>query len=214
MRSRRTASRYSSRDCELRSLGDLERQLQPRRVEERADGLALVDAADRLRKEGRHGEDLELPGARGRGTERHGIRGDELHDAALGETLRGVARQQRVRARDVDLVDAALLQDTDRVEDRRAREDLVVDDDRALLVDVPDDPNDLALSTVVAVCLLHEDERNAQRLGNAPSDVCVTEIRHDERDAVRILFDDRAERLDEEIARRKLVAGDREEALD
>src|SRR5438309_8522332 len=127
----------------------------------------------------------------------------------LSASFCGVPGQDRVSAADIDLVDAALVQDANRVEDRRTGVDLVVDDDRALLVDVADDRDDLTPAAVVAMRLLHEDERDLQRLGDPASGVGVAEVRHDQRDAVRVLLDDRTERLDEQVTRRELVTGDR-----
>ncbi len=104
-------------------------------------------------------------------------------------------------AADIDLVHAALLQDADGVEDRRARVDLVVDDDHAGLFDVADHVHDLAATAVVAVRLLHEDERDLEVFGDAAGRIRVAEIRHDECDAFGVLLDDRTKRLDQQIAR-------------
>src|SRR5438034_5003466 len=118
-----------------------------------------------------------------------------------------------MRATDVDLVHAPLLEDADGIDDRRARVDLVVDDDRALLVYVTDDGDDLAPAAVVAMRLLHEDERNLQSLRDAARRVGVAEVGNDQCDAARVLLDDRAEGLDEQVARRELITRDREETL-
>src|SRR5438552_1060152 len=198
----------------LRSLRYLQRELDTRWTEERADRLAFVDAADRLREQRRDGEHSDLGVVPLRGTERHAVRGDELDDAAARDLLRGVARKQGMRAADVDLPYPALLQDLHRVEDRGPGVDLVVDDDRAPAVDLADDADDLASAAVVAVRLLHEDEGDIERLGDAARGVRVAEVGDDERDVLRVRLDDRAKMLDEQDARRELVAGDAEEALD
>ena len=83
-----------------------------------------------------------------------------------------------------------------------------------MLVDVADDVDDLAPPAVVAVRLLHEDQRDLEVLGDPPRGVRVAEVRHDERDALGIRLDDPAEVLDQQVARGELVPGDREEPLD
>src|SRR2546427_9600792 len=178
-----------------RSLVDLQRQLQPRWIEERADGFALVDATDRLREEGRHGHDFKLLGVASGRPQGDRIGRDKFLDPAVGELLGGISRQKGMGAADVDLVHSTILEDPDRVEDGRAGVDLVVDDDDSGLIDVADNVHDLAPAAVVTMGLLHEDERDLQGFRDAPRDVGVAEVGHDERDTVGILFDDRAEGL-------------------
>src|SRR5256886_10640415 len=72
-----------------RSLVDLQRQLQPRRIEERADGFALVDATDRLRKEGRDGHDFKLLGVASGRPQGDRIGRDQFLDPPVGELLGG-----------------------------------------------------------------------------------------------------------------------------
>src|SRR2546425_1310733 len=160
----------------LRSLRYLQRELDTRWTKERADRLAFVDTADGLREERRDGEHSDLGVVPLRGAERHAVGGGELHDAAARDLLRGVAREHGVRAADVDLPHPALLQDLHGVEDRGAGVDLVIDDDRAATVDVADDADDLAPAAVVAMGLLHEDERDVERLGDAARGVRVAEV--------------------------------------
>src|SRR5438445_11783477 len=82
----------------LRSLRYLQRMLDTRWTEERADRLAFVDAAYRLREQRRDGEHSDLGVVPLRGAERHAVRGDELDDAAARDLLRLVVRLQGMRA--------------------------------------------------------------------------------------------------------------------
>src|SRR6185295_6482248 len=195
-------------------LGHRERHLRPWRIEERADRLALVDAPYRFREERGNGEDAYLLVVAHHWGHRAGIRGDELDDAGGSQTLGSVVAEHAVRARGPDLVDAALLQDLDGIDHRRPTIDLVIDHDRALAVDVTDHAHDLAAPAVITVRLLHEHERDIQHLADPPGLVRVTKVGHDESALVGRLFDDGAEMLDQQVARRQLVARDAEEALD
>src|SRR5512132_3142827 len=134
-------------------LGHRERHLGSWRIEERPDRLALVNAPYRFREERGNGEDAHLLVVAHHWSHRAGIRGDELNDAGRGQTLGGVVAEHAVRAGGPDLVDAALLQDFDRIDHRRPTIDLVVDDDRSLAIDVADHAHDFAASAVVAVRL-------------------------------------------------------------
>src|SRR2546428_88027 len=181
-----------------RSLVDLQRQLQPRWIEERADGLALMDATDRLRKEGRDGHDFKLLGVASRRPQGDSIGGDQSLDPAAGELLGGISGKDGVGAADVDLIHTAILEDAHRVENRCSSVDLVVDDDRAGLVDIADDVHDLAPAAVVAVGLLHEDERDLQGLGDAARGGALERVDHDEELHDRVADRRADERLDQE----------------
>ena len=173
-----------------------------------------MDPTDRLREERGDGEDAHLLVVAHGWRHRAGIGGDELHDTAGGEALGGVVAENAVRARSPDLINAALLKDPDRVQLSRPPVDLVVDDDRALAVDVADDADDLAATAVVAVRLLHEHERDVQHLADPACLVRIAEVGYDERTLVGRRLHDRAQVLDEQVARRELVTGDAEKALD
>src|SRR3989475_3739382 len=207
-------SKMRPRTLKCRSLGDRQRHLRSGWIEERAHRFAFVDPADRLREERGDGEDAHLLVVAHRWRHRAGIGRDELHDTAGGEALGGVVAENAVRASGPDLIDAALLKDPDRVQLGRPPVDLVVDDDRALAVDVADDADDLAATAVVTVRLLHEHERDVQHLADPARLVRIAEVGYDERALVRRRFHDGAQVLDEEVARGQLVTGDAEEALD
>src|SRR5436309_2468622 len=207
-------SKMRPRTLKGRSLGDRQRHLRSRWIEERADGFALVDTADRLREERGDRQDTHLLVVAHRWRHRAGIRGDELHDTARRETLGGVVAKNAMRAGGPDLIDAALLQDPHRVQLRRATVDLVIDDDRAFAVDVADHSHDLAATAVVAVRLLHEHEWDVQHLADPARLVRIAEVGYDERTLVGGRLHDRAEVLDDQVTRRQLVPRDAEEALD
>src|SRR2546429_610866 len=79
---------------------------------------------------------------------------------------------------------------------------------------LPDDADDLAATAVVAVRLLHEHERDVQHLADPACLVRIAEVGYDEGTLVGRRLHDRAQVLDEQVARRELVTGDAEKALD
>src|SRR6266850_3640810 len=207
-------SKSRPRTLKSRPLGDRQRHLRSGWIEERAYRFSFVDTADRLREERGDRKDAHLLVVAHRWAHGARVGGDEFHDTARRQPLGGVVAEDPVRAGGPDLVNAALLQDADRVQHRGPAIDLVVDDDRPLAVDVADHADDLAAAAVVAVGLLHEHQRDVQHLGDPARLVRVTEVRNDEGAVIGRRIDDRAQVLDQEVARRELVARDAEEALD
>src|SRR5262249_19721426 len=100
-----------------------------RRLEQRADGAAVVDASDRLRAEGSDGEDLDLRGRRG---DRVGVGDEQALEPRGAEPLDGVAGEHRMHDGGRHAARALREQEVGRAEDGPARGYLVVDDEAAL----------------------------------------------------------------------------------
>ena len=118
-------------------------------------------------------------GSRLRGGQRDRVGDDDLAQVEVADALDGRVAQDAVRRAGVDLGHALALERADDLDERAGRVDLVVDDDRALALDVADDVHQLGPVEVADAPLLDDRQRRVEQLGERPRALGEAEVGHD-----------------------------------
>ena len=103
------------------------------------------------------------------GGDRHGIGGDILFDRKSRQPLGGVARENGMDKRHINVVRTICLHQVNRLGDGPARVDLVIDEDHVAVRHITDDGEGFGIGVVGRAPLLDESDRRVDAGGEVAS---------------------------------------------